>query len=151
VKRRDFIKTSSVLAGASFLWHCSHAFAFPENADSDFNSLEIALFETSDARYQAVYSHALRTLRANIVRLANYPKPVLIEGANYQGAWLECAPHEALVYAPLRADVARKNQLLFFALQRENGQRPCWVPKAAARFAQGQIVVPIAATEWGVA
>ena len=151
MKRRDFIKTSSVLAGASFLWHCSHAFAFPENADSDFNSLEIALFETSDARYQAVYSHALRTLRANIVRLANYPKPVLIEGANYQGAWLECAPHEALVYAPIRADVARNNHLLFFALQREDGQMPCWVRKGAVGFAQIQMVVPIAATAWEVA
>jgi hypothetical protein len=85
------------------------------------------------------------------VKVANYAEPVLIEGSSYKGAWLECAPQEALVYAPVRPDVARNNHLVFFALQREDGQIPCWVRTSAIGFAQIQMVVPIAATAWEVA
>jgi len=128
------------------LSRASSAFGLPGQADSSSIS-----FETSNERYQTVYSHALETLRANVVKVANYAEPVLIEGASYKGAWLECAPQEALVYAPVRPDVARNNHLVFFALQREDGQIPCWVRTSAVGFAQIQMVVPIAATTWEVA
>lgn len=143
MNRRDFIKTSSVIAGGCF---GSKAWLLPDKADTSSIS-----FETNDERYQAVYSHALETLRANLVRVANYAEPVLIEGSSYKGVWLECGPQESLVYAPVRADVARNNHLVFFALQREDGQVPSWVRTTAAGFAQIQMVVPIAATAWDVA
>jgi|SRR5215472_391652 len=146
MQRRDFIKSASLLAGGCLWPLVSNSFALREEGDSTSIS-----FETTDGRYQSVYLHALQTLRANIVRVANYAERVLIEGANYQGAWLECAPLEALVYAPVRADVARNNHLVFFALQRDDGQIPCWVRKTAVGFAQIQMVVPIAATAWEAA
>ena len=138
-----------MLAGA-FLLSRAKAVAFVGAADSN-SSLQNLSLETSDKRYQSVYSHALQTLHANVAQVANYSEPVLIEGAIYQGAWLECAPLEALIYAPIRPDVARSNHLVFFALQREDGQIPCWVRKSAAGFGQVQMVVPIAATAWEVA
>lgn len=134
------------MASGCLLPRFSNAVALAEEGDSSSIS-----FETTYTQYQAVYSHALRTLGANVVQVANYSEPLLIEGANYQGAWLECAPLEALVYAPVRADVARNNHLVFFALQRDDGQIPCWVRKTSAGFGQIQMVVPIAATAWEVA
>ena len=108
-------------------------------------------FETSDATYQRTYSNALSTLSRNVRQLAEYPDPVLIEGRVYGGIWLECAPHEGLVYSLIRPDVARANHLAFFALQRQDGQIPCWIRTNATGFGQIQMVVPIAATAWGLA
>lgn len=106
-------------------------------------------FETSDTRHQSVYEHALATLQANVFQAAN--SPVLIEGSEYGGIWLECAPQEGLAYSLIRSDVARNNHLAFFASQREDGQLPCWIRKSVAGYAQIQMVVPIAATAWEVA
>jgi hypothetical protein len=47
--------------------------------------------------------------------------------------------------------VARANHLAFFALQREDGQLPCWARTTRAGFSQIQMVVPIAATAWELA
>jgi hypothetical protein len=78
-----------------------------------------------------VYEAALRTLAGNVVRVSGYREPVLVEGSVYHGVWLECAPQEGLVWsetgtAAARA-AARNNQRIFFALQKEDGQLPCWV------------------------
>jgi hypothetical protein len=48
----------------------------------------------------------------------------------------------------VRPDIARNNHLAFFALQREDGQLPCWSRTSGTGFAQIQMVVPIAATAW---
>jgi hypothetical protein len=37
---------------------------------------------------------------------------------------MECGPHEALVYRKFRPDVARNSHLVFFELQRPDGQLP---------------------------
>ena len=81
-------------------------------------------FRTANARWQAAYDRALAVLAANVQVLPRYTKPVLIEGANYAGIWMECGPHEALVYRKFRHDVARNSHLTFFALQRPDGQFP---------------------------
>jgi Mannosylglycerate hydrolase MGH1-like glycoside hydrolase domain len=113
--------------------------------DSPASRLE---FETSDETHSKTYNAALDVLARNTIRVSGYPEPVLIEGANYSGIWLECAPQEGLVYSDIRPDIARNNHLAFFALQREDGQLPCWSRTTAAGFAQIQMVVPIAGTAW---
>jgi hypothetical protein len=81
-------------------------------------------FRTANLRWQAAYDRALAVLAAKFQVLPRYSKPVLIEGANYAGIWLECGPHEALVYRKFRSDVARNSHFIFFALQRPDGQFP---------------------------
>ncbi len=84
-------------------------------------------------------------------RLRPFSEPVLIEGSSYQGVWLECAPHEGLVYSNVRPDIARNNHLAFFRLQRADGWLPCSVKNSGSGFGQVQMVVPIAATAWELA
>ena len=95
-----------------------------------------------------MYTQALDVLARNITKVSGYPEPVLIEGSNYSGIWMECAPQEGLVYADIRRDIARNNHLAFFALQKDDGQIPCWSRTTAIGFGQIQMVVPIAATAW---
>lgn len=137
--RRAFLERSAFLAG-------SYA-AFARSATPFQSEPEPRIgFETSDTGYQKTYEDALDVLARNTVRVSEYPEPVLIEGSNYSGIWLECAPQEGLVYCDIRPDVARNNHLAFFALQTEDGQIPCWIRTTAAGFAQIQMVVPVAAT-----
>jgi hypothetical protein len=147
VKRRDFLAQSAWLAGGLAVRPAIPALfqAAAPAAGPDW------FFETSDARHQALYSAALDVLARNTTLLAAYSRPVLIEGSRYQGIWLECGPYEGLVYAPIRRDIARANHLAFFALQREDGQIPCWVRDQRIGFGQIQMVVPVAATAWELA
>ncbi|HEX4997675.1 MAG TPA: alpha-L-rhamnosidase [Terriglobia bacterium] len=108
-------------------------------------------FETTDAAYSRTYAAALDVLQRNTMLVSGYSEPVLIEGSNYSGVWMECGPQEGLVYADIRPDIARNNHLAFFALQKEDGQIPCWSRTTATGFGQIQMVVPIAATAWELA
>jgi hypothetical protein len=108
-------------------------------------------FRTANTRWQAAYDKALAILNGNVRVLPRYDKPVLIEGANYAGIWMECGPHEALVYRKFRPDVARNSHLVFFALQRPDGQIPANNKLSETGFGQIQMVVPIAATAWELA
>ena len=49
-------------------------------------------FRTANRRWQAAYDRALAVLAANVRVLPRYSQPVLIEGSNYAGIWLECGP-----------------------------------------------------------
>jgi Mannosylglycerate hydrolase MGH1-like glycoside hydrolase domain len=150
VKRREFLAKSGVLAsGFPFLSRSPvlRETAFRGNLPEEQPGSRI-WFETSDAPYQAIYSRALQVLERNTRLVSGYPGPVLTEGSNYNGIWLECAPHEGLIYSVVRPDIARNNHLAFFALQRADGQLPCWSRTTAAGFGQTQMVVPIAATAW---
>ena len=100
----------------------------------------------ADPKWQAAYDKALKVLDANVQMMPRFSKPVLIEGATYQGIWMECGPHEALVYRKYRPDVARNSHETFFELQRADGQLPCNNKLAETGFGQIQMVVPIAAT-----
>ncbi len=140
MNRREFVTGS--LAAAALLPRNSHAEAPP--VDSDIS------FTTGDAHYQSRYQAALDTLAANTVELAGVPgpvsSPVLIEGSEYRGIWLECAPHEGLVYSLINPTIARNNHMAFFKLQREDGQIPCNMRSGGVGLSQIQMVVPIAAT-----
>src|ERR1700761_3732328 len=135
MNRREFLTGS--LAAAALLQRHAHAEAPADSAIS---------FTTSDAHYQARYQAALDTLAANTVELAGVPGPVLIEGSEYRGIWLECAPQEGLVYSLINPAVARNNHMAFFKLQREDGQIPCNMRSGSIGLGQIQMVVPIAAT-----
>ncbi len=108
-------------------------------------------FRTANARWQSAYDRALAVLTSNVRVLPRFDRPILIEGANYAGIWMECGPHEALVYRKFRPDVARNSHFTFFALQRSDGQFPANNKLSEAGFGQIQMVVPIAATAWELA
>jgi hypothetical protein len=133
--RRAFLKSAALGLGTAF-------------AETDRQHPE---FRTANTRWQTAYDRALAVLAANVQVLPRYNKPVLIEGANYAGIWMECGPHEALVYRKFRPDVARNSHLVFFALQRPDGQLPANNKVSETGFGQIQMVVPIAATAWELA
>lgn len=115
-------------------------------------------FRTDDAGLMGIYDAALAILNGNILQTADFPGPVLVEGAAYPGIWQECGPQEGLVYGELGTQaaraVARNNHLIFFALQKPDGQLPYAVKtrpagqraSGGAGWGQIQMVVPIAAT-----
>lgn len=151
-ERRTFLKgvfmaclteTCSPLAAAAEIAHTSKHPIFPD----------------SNAKWKRTWDFAVATLHNNIKSLAPYAHPVLIEGAQYPGIWMECAPQEGLVYSDLadflpydaRATslkIARANHMAFFKLQREDGQLPAFIWKNRVGFGQIQMVVPIASTAW---
>jgi len=108
-------------------------------------------FVTADRSWQSTYDKALAVLAGNVQLLPRFDAPLLIEGAEYPGIWQECGPHEALVYRHFRPDVARNSHLVFFALQRPDGQLPACHKRSETGFGQIQMVVPIAATAWELA
>ena len=135
----------SFLAGTAAM-----AVAGPAVAQNNFQA-SAPVFTTSDAKWQAAYDKALAILDGNVQVMPRYSHPVLIEGATYQGIWMECGPNEALVYRKVRPDVARHSHLCFFELQRADGQLPANNKVAETGFGQIQMVVPIAATAWEIA
>jgi len=97
------------------------------------------------------YDEALSGLAGNTTRLFGYEKPVLIEGGDYPGIWLECGPHEGLIYGRYAPEIAQANHEVFFHHQRDDGYLPCYVwIDGEGRYPIGssqiQMVVPIAAT-----
>lgn len=108
-------------------------------------------YTTRNAAWQAAYDKAMAVLAGNVQTMPRYDRPVLIEGATYKGIWMECGPHEALVYRKVRPDVARAAHMTFFALQRPDGQLPANNKLTETGFGQIQMVVPIAATAWELA
>ena len=108
-------------------------------------------YSTANKRWQSAYDAALAVLAGNVQTLSANGKPVLIEGSVYQGIWMECGPHEALVYRKFRPDVARNSHMVFFEQQRADGQIPAMIRASGAGFGQIQMVTPIAATAWELA
>src|SRR5271163_3080504 len=108
-------------------------------------------FKTANARWQSAYDAALAALANNVQVLPRFDRPVLIEGSVYRGIWMECGPHESLVYRKFRPDVARNSHMTFFALQRADGQFPASNKVSEMGYGQIQMVVPITATAWELA
>ena len=111
----------------------------------------ICSFTTDDPGLTKTYQAAIDVLHTNCLKLHRYAEPVLVEGSVYPGVWLECAPQEGAIFSALNPQIARNNHLIFFALQKEDGQLPCSVKLDAVGFGQIQMVVPIAATAWELA
>jgi hypothetical protein len=141
MERREFLHTAT----AALLTAGSRRIS---RADRGSDAL---VFSTANRRWQQAYDKALQVLAGNVQTLPRYDAPVLIEGADYAGIWLECGPHEALVYRLFRGDVARNSHMTFFALQRPDGQIPANNKRTETGFGQIQMGVPIAATAWELA
>ncbi len=92
------------------------------------------------------YRAALTGLAANCKYVKGYEDPVLFEGGCYQGIWLECAPHESLVYGKHAPEVAIATHDAFFVFQREDGYLPFNITAQGPGSITIQMVVPIAAT-----
>jgi hypothetical protein len=145
MQRRDFLRTgvAAVLASSDFSLAQTRSGLAPT-------------FTTHNADWQRVYDRALEVLAANVMVMPPHPYgrfdgPVLIEGAEYAGMWLECGPLESLVYQHWNREAARNNHLTFFALQRPDGQFPSNNKKTEAGYGQIQMVVPVGATAWELA
>jgi hypothetical protein len=145
MNRREFVSRGS-LAAAWALSRSRPASAAAHTPDPTFSTKDPALLR--------LHRSALAALRANTLRLPLWPRPVLTEGSQYHGVWLECGPHEAAVYAAIRPAaraLAPNNHLIFFAFQKPDGQLPCSIKPTGPGFGQIQMVVPIAATAWELA
>jgi hypothetical protein len=118
-------------------------------------------FPDKNPLWHPTWEAALKLLAGNVKTVPKYDKPLLMEGAVYPGAWMECGPLEASVYANLRKyvpqgsgqpdplAVARAEHMAFFAVQKEDGQIPSNTKLSGETgFGQIQMVVPIAATAW---
>jgi len=122
-----------------------------------------ALDQPSVDDWQRAWDAAVAVLAGNLLNAPGYDKPLLFEGSAYQGIWLECGPHEGLVYAsladlipaatgsaaatqPTPIQAAVNNHMAFFRNQRPDGQFPACIKTTENGFGQIQMVVPIAAT-----
>ncbi len=119
-------------------------------------------FASGDPRWATTWDAALKTLAGNVHdTFKTYPHPMLVEGSVYMGVWQECAPQEGLVYGTLERFVktpagaatplqaAKNNHMVFFALQKPDGQMCAYTRlDGTTSFSQIQMVVPIAATAW---
>jgi hypothetical protein len=153
MKRRKFLEITG-LAGMALMCEPLHAGALEEFGKP------LPKFPDANAKWKRTWDAALATLSGNVKLLSTYNRPVLIEGAEYRGVWLECAPMEALVYAklaefvprvegrPSPAEIAYANHTAFFARQHGDGQLPAYIWMDEVGYGQIQMVVPVAATAW---
>ena len=151
--RRSFLAGAASITAASLM----------ARAGAQASRTATPRFPTQDPAWQRTWDAALAVLAGNVRTVPGYKEPVLFEGSTYQGTWMECGPHESLVYSTLAAyvapspgkpdptRVARNTHMAFFALQRPDGQLPASVKMSDVGFGQIQMVVPIAATAWDLA
>lgn len=158
MRRREFLRQTSWAAAGWALRRTGHAGglrAAGTGSGAEKAAAEAWSFTTEAAGLERIYDAAQATLHGNVVKLGAYADPVLIEGSVYRGVWLECGPLEGLVDSEVgpegAAGAARNNHLIFFALQKPDGQLPCAVKDGGSGFGQIQMVVPIAATAWELA
>jgi hypothetical protein len=157
-RRRDFLKLAALTTGAALLRSRAHA---------ESTAAIRPAFPGNDPRWGSTWDAALAVLAGNVKTVPRYDHPVLVEGSVYPGVWLECGPHEGLVYgtladyvatpdgAPTPLRIARNNHMAFFALQRpvgheSAGQFPAAIKMSDVGYGQIQMVVPIAATAWAL-
>ena len=139
MQRRDFLRGGAAVA------------ALAAGGAGAEGAADAPVFSTRNAAWQKTYDDALKVLAGNVQMLPRFDGPVLIEGAEYAGMWLECGPLEGLIYRRWSPVAAANNHLTFFALQRPDGQFPSNNKRTEAGFGQIQMVVPIAATAWELA
>lgn len=153
MKRRKFLEITG-MAGMALVCGTLRAGALKEHGKP------LPEFPDANSKWERTWDAALATLSGNVKLLSTYKSPVLIEGAEYRGVWLECAPMESLVYAqlaefvphdhdkPSPIEIARANHMAFFTLQHDDGQLPAYIWMHEVGYGQIQMVVPVAATAW---
>ena len=97
------------------------------------------IFNTTDKHLKDLYDKAEAICKANIKTFSDYS--VLIEGAKYNGVWLETQPMGGEMYAKRNLKVALSNTLIFLRYQRKDGRFPGmiknqgkWEGVSVARF-----------------
>jgi hypothetical protein len=156
--RRSFLAGAAKTAVAAFASRPLRILA--QDATKPSKDEASSVFAADDPAWKQTWDAAIAVLAGNIRKVPGYSKPLLFEGSTYPGIWLECGPHEGLVYATLAKfiptdaakitplEAARNNHLAFFELQRADGQLPASVKTTEDGYGQIQMVVPIAATAW---
>jgi hypothetical protein len=156
--RRSFLAGAAKTAVAAFASRPLRILA--QDAAKPSKDEASSVFAADDPAWKQTWDAAIAVLAGNIRKVPGYSKPLLFEGSTYPGIWLECGPHEGLVYATLAKfiptdaakitplEAARNNHLAFFELQRADGQLPASVKTTEDGYGQIQMVVPIAATAW---
>jgi len=151
--RRHFLAAAAGTAGAALALGPANLFSEPPTP-SDQPSVD---------DWQRAWDAAIAVLSGNLRRAPGYDQALLFEGSTYQGIWLECGPHEGLVYAsladlipaatgtaalsqPTPLQAAVNNHMAFFRNQRPDGQFPACIKTNENGFGQIQMVVPIADT-----
>jgi hypothetical protein len=102
--RRDFLAHAARAAGAAFALHSLPSLAQEKTAQAAElgKPAETPRFPREDAvAWKRTWDATIAVLAGNIRSVPGYSRPVLFEGSTYQGIWLECGPHEGLVYATL--------------------------------------------------
>lgn len=159
--RRRFLAAAAGTASATIA--LGHAGCFSSRLLAEAVAAPPFSDQPSIDDWQRTWDAALAVLAGNLRTAPGYDKPLLFEGSTYQGIWLECGPHEGLVYASLEDPIpasagagalapitpiqaAVNNHMAFFRLQRADGQLPASIKTTENGFGQIQMVVPIAAT-----
>src|SRR5580700_6915658 len=93
--RRHFLVAAARAAGAAIAFGPSRLLAVPTSSPSSSSD------QPSVDDWQRTWDAAVAVLAGNLRRAPGYDKPLLFEGSTYQGIWLECGPHEGIVYASL--------------------------------------------------
>jgi hypothetical protein len=81
-------------------------------------------FKCDSIEYQQLFDRAVESLYGNCRQLSPETGTVLIEGGEYPGIWLECAPHEGLTFAQFDIETAKNNHRFFYRFQKADGQLP---------------------------
>jgi len=168
--RRRFLSAAARTTGAAIVLGPARLLSEHSSSPDPASSSD----QPSVDDWQRTWDAAIAVLAGNLRKAPGYDQPLLFEGSTYQGIWLECGPHEGLVYASL-ADVipapaspasasqpagpgqsslaqtspiqaAVNNHMAFFRLQRPDGQFPASIKTTENGFGQIQMAVPIAAT-----
>jgi hypothetical protein len=79
-------------------------------------------FSSEDAVKTYVFNRAEEICKGNTVRFGDMN--VLMEGAKYNGVWLETQPMGGEMYASRNMEVALNNHLIFMKNQRRDGRVP---------------------------
>ena len=79
-------------------------------------------FRTNDEHLQWLFDQAEAFCRKNVKQFNDYK--VLIEGAKYNGVWLETQPMGGEMYAKRDVEIALNNILIFLRYQRRDGKFP---------------------------
>lgn len=108
-------------------------------------------YSCSRLSLQNLFDAAIAGLRDNCRPVHGSDRPVLIEGGPYPGIWLECAPLEGLVYAPISVEIARLNHTAFFREQFADGQIPPYIWFKEVGGGQIQQAVALAETAYELA
>lgn len=158
--RRSLLAGAAAAAGMALAPRALHALTRQLAGPGSIHVPRLPAFLAADPIWQRTWDAAVAVLAGNVRTVPSYQNPTLFEGSTYQGIWLECGPHEGLVYATLQQFItpapgkiapvaaARNNHMAFFSLQRPDGQLPASIKTTEAGFGQIQMVVPIAATAW---